>query len=592
MLSGRLEVFLLSTNALVKTFAAALIALAGVSGSAWAQIDYKVDFKGAPNGLGKELELASTLAAHDLPVATRAALAAIADRDAKDLVLALQAAGYYAASVRHSIEGPDAPTVQFEVESGPLFRITAYEISYRDDETGRPQSLADAEIDSAAEADGAALEELQRQFLSRLWNDGYPAARILARRAEADFRSGTARAIFEFESGPRAVFGDLRVSGAEKTRIDYLEKLTPWSEGELYERDQLVEYRDRLMASGLFSSVDVEPGAVTQSGQAPVIAAVGERKPRTIGVGLSYSTSEGPGARLFFDYRNLFGRGELAHVEGEGSGVKQGLALNLAKPLPGFPGSAFAQLAFENETTDAFNARTVRLGGGLSRLWLDDKLDTRAAVAFESSKVRSDVSEERTYLVSFPISAAWNSEDDILNPSKGVRISVVGTPYFGSSTFSTLEANARTRFNFGADDRFTAALRARAGSAFWSRLADIPLNRRLYAGGGASIRGYGFQEAGPLDVDGAPTGGRSVVETAFEARARVAEKLQIAAFIDAGTVADAPLPDLSNGVFAGAGAGVRYLTPLGPIRIDVATPLRKRPTDRGFQIYISLGQPF
>jgi translocation and assembly module TamA len=106
------------------------------------------------------------------------------------------------------------------------------------------------------------------------------------------------------------------------------------------------------------------------------------------------------------------------------------------------------------------------------------------------------------------------------------------------------------------------------------------------------VRGYDYQAVGPLDANGVPIGGRSAVEAAFEARARITKRIQLAAFADAGAVYSEPFPDFAGDYLVGAGLGVRYLSTLGPIRLDAAVPLEKRPTDRDFQIYISLGQPF
>jgi translocation and assembly module TamA len=145
--------------------------------------------------------------------------------------------------------------------------------------------------------------------------------------------------------------------------------------------------------------------------------------------------------------------------------------------------------------------------------------------------------------------------------------------------------------NFGGD-KFTLAARGSLGATFGSSLADLPLNKRFYAGGGGSVRGFSFQEAGPLDADGTPIGGRSLIEAAVEARAKVTTNIQLVGFIDAGSVSAKATPDFSERFFIGVGGGARYLTPIGPIRLDVAFPLDRRETDRSFQIFIALGQPF
>lgn len=571
-------------------------ALACAPLAAAAATGYSVVFEGAPADLAGQLKTIPALARGGRDYPTITAISVVARRDARALEEALRAGGYYAGKASARIEQDEKggdPHVVFAIAPGPLFRISDYRIVYEDDrEDGRPRSLAEAGIAANGAADGAAIESTQQQMLHALWERSYAAARIIGRRAEADTAAATAVAVFVFESGPRGRFGDLVVRGDIATAREHLEKLKTWERGEPYERSKLVDYRDRLSKTGLFRTVDVTPGAPDETGSAPVMVSLEERKRRTIGGGLSYSTADGPGGRLFFEYRNLFHRGERSRIELAGSELEQSLAFNFDKPLPAFPGSAFAAFKFQNETTDAFDARTIAVSGGLARKWFDDRFETRGGVALETSKVETDLTEERTYLVSAPMSATWNTEDSLLNPAKGVRTTLSATPYTGSESFTLSELTARTRFIFGPDNRLTAAFRGRLGATFGSSLVDLPSNKRYFSGGGGSIRGYDFQAVGPLDAEGQPIGGRSVIEAAFEARVRVTRNIQIAGFADAGAVGSENLPDFGGDYFVGAGGGVRYLTPIGPVRFDVATPLERRPSDRRFQFYISLGQPF
>ena len=581
-------------NFLIRTAGAAALLIAS---AAQAADGYSVEFKGAPDGLEETLAKVSVLARGDRSLPTAAAIRRLAREDVKTLKNALTAAGYYGANVSFSLqlgEGDEDKLVTFAIEPGPAFEVTTYKIVYSDEgDAKRPASLEALDIKADGSAEGARLQALQQQAMTALWDRGYPAAKMTARRADADLDAGTATAVFTFESGPRATFGDVEIDGALRTEPDFLRKLRTWEEGEEFERSKLVTYRDRLAATGLFGSIDVAPGAPDPAtGAAPVIVTVDERKRRTIGAGLSYSTSEGPGGRLFFEYRNLFGAGETARVELEGNAVEQALQFDVRKPLPELPGEIFGQLGFTNETTDAFDARSVDIGAGLTKRWLDDRLETRGGVAFETSKIRQDDIEERTYFFSVPLSAVWNTEDDPLFLSRGERVALAVTPYTGSDTFTRAEFTARSRVNFGGGDQFTVAGRTRIGATFGSSLAGLPLNKRLYAGGGSSVRGFDFQAAGPLDADNDPIGGRSVVEAAIEARAKVTKNIQLAAFADAGNVDSNSLPDFTGNYFVGVGGGVRYFTAIGPIRADFAIPLDKRESDSDFQLYISLGQPF
>ena len=564
--------------------------------------DYTVRYDGAPPEVAGKLEELTSLSLARRPLPTLASLRQAADADAGVIKRALIAAGYFNPRVAYSIENASVdaePQVIFTIEPGSKFKIDRHVVRYVDKRAdGRPSSFSEAGLTVTNEASGAVLEDNQKRFLDHLLATGFPRARIVSRRAEARLSENSADAVYEFDSGPRAKFDGVEVVGARKTKADFFDRLKTWEDETYFNREDLEEFRDELSKTGLFTSVALEAGEIDQDGTAPVRITVEERKNRTVGAGVSYSTSEGPGGRLFLEYRNIAGRGERARAEINGTEVRQAFDLEINKPLPRFPGSAFANLGFINDTTDAFTARSLTISGGFAKLWLDERLETRAGLALETSRVESrlriapGIADERTYFVSAPLSATWDTENDPLTLSSGARASLFVIPYTGSDQFTRLEIVGRTRRQFGADDRYTLAGRFRVAATAGSALRSLPVNKRVFSGGGSSVRGYDFQAVGPLDADGVPIGGRSAVEAAVETRAKIFGPFQVAAFADAGAVFSASFPDFDGDYLVGAGGGVRYLSPIGPIRLDVAVPLEKRPTDRGFQFYISLGQPF
>ncbi|HLS18220.1 MAG TPA: BamA/TamA family outer membrane protein, partial [Paracoccaceae bacterium] len=192
--------------------------------------------------------------------------------------------------------------------------------------------------------------------------------------------------------------------------------------------------------------------------------------------------------------------------------------------------------------------------------------------------------------------AGFDNTDDLLNPTKGLRARLDMTPYAGLhdaefTDFFQVDSNASTYWDFLGNGKYVLAGRARLGSILASELADVPKNRRLYSGGGGSVRGYARREVGPLDRHGDPIGGRSVAEASVEMRAKLYGELGGVVFADAGTVDRKMFPDFDRVQYA-AGAGVRYYSPIGPIRLDVAFPLNPRDSDDAFQLYFSIGQAF
>ena len=135
-------------------------------------------------------------------------------------------------------------------------------------------------------------------------------------------------------------------------------------------------------------------------------------------------------------------------------------------------------------------------------------------------------------------------------------------------------------------------MRASVGSIVGSSRSNVPRSKRFFAGGGGSIRGFGYQEAGPEDDSGDPIGGRSLFEASGEFRFKVTDSIGMVAFVDAGNVYETNYPDLSEDLYVGAGLGLRYYTGFGPVRFDVGVPVTERGNADAFQIYISLGQAF
>ncbi len=575
--------------------------------------DHTVNYEGVPNGLAPKFKLVASLDDKDRVFPTTISLRRAANSDATEFRRLLTAAGYYASTVDFRIDNRgDKPKVTFSVDPGPLFSISEHRIAYQQRrETGRPTTFADLKLAPTNTADGASLKANQDSFLSGLWNAGYPGASITGRRAEAQISTGTATAIYTFNSGPRAFFGEPDISGLDRVKESFVRKLTNWEPGTVYQKSKILDYRDRLSETNLFSAIDVQPGTTAPDGETPVLVSVEERKHRTIGAGVTFSTSEGPGVRVFFENRNVFRNAERARVDIEVSQIEQSIGGILEKPLVTLPGTAFVTGQFANQTTDAFDARTFEINGGVSKFWLDRRLETRGGIGFEATRVipADEAPRETNTFFKLPLSAIWDNEDSFLNPTKGVRASLTVEPNIGTQTFTRIEANVRTRFTFGAEDSFITAFRGRVGATMGIDLATLPRNRRFFSGGGGSIRGWGFQLAGPIEEvvnpnfdpendnpDGefniVPIGGRSVAESGFEARYEAFENIQIAAFIDAGTVFDTTLPDFSERFFFGVGGGIRYLSPIGPLRVDLAFPMNKRPSDSPVQFLISLGQAF
>jgi translocation and assembly module TamA len=192
----------------------------------------------------------------------------------------------------------------------------------------------------------------------------------------------------------------------------------------------------------------------------------------------------------------------------------------------------------------------------------------------------------------------YDASDDLLDPTRGFRAGLRLSPEFsklnggGSATY--IKAQFDGSYYQPVSERIVLAARARLGTIAGTNIGQIAPSRRFYAGGGGSVRGYGYQQIGPRDTLGDPSGGRSLSELSVEARVRTGlfdGALAVVPFVDAGAVDETSTPSLDDLRF-GAGIGVRYYTNFGPLRVDIATPLNPRPGDSRIGVYVALGQAF
>jgi translocation and assembly module TamA len=602
--------------------AAALMAVSVAS--AQGNLAVSVDIEGVDRELRRELRKSSALARNSKDFSALAPIRRAANTDAEAFLAALQSKGFYAARVEPQLmRDNNDVTVTFTIDRGPRFDITDYEIVYVDErEEPRPQNFAEADLEAEGAPTGEALQELEAGLLERLWNRGYLGAEVTNRAVLSDFSQGTATARFEVRTGAEAHYGQITVEGLDRTDPDYIRMMRPFETGDLAQREDLDEYRERLIETSLFSEVEVLPSLPAEDGTTDILVRLNERKRRTLGGGVAYSTDIGPGVNAFWENRNLLRRGETLRISAIASEPLQELGANFRKWRPQLPGYYTLSTIARNEDTDAFNAQTFEVGGAIAKLWFDRNLTTEGGLRYQYSDIESfdSLGEDRDRdariqdvlfrAVSIPLTVFWNSQVAPLDPQRGFLAGVTVTPFFGTEDFTRIEGTYTDRVFWGEDDGGTLAGRIMLGAIYGADRGQIPATERFYAGGGGSIRGYAFQEASPVDPrTGDILGGASVAEFNFELRQHVTRSIELAGFVDFGSSFEANTPDFDN-VLVGAGLGIRYHTPIGPLRLDVAMPLDRREvfipdTDRdddlepdrvfqdtAFQIYIALGQPF
>ena len=566
-------------------------------------VQYEVDISGVDDEeLQEDLKAISKMAElQDRPPPTVSFLRRRAEDDVDRFVQLLRSRGYYGANANFEVNEKKKPVqVIFEIESGPIYTLTSVEIAFVDQENIQPAkfpSPVELGINTGVPASASTVIDYQNLILDRLKNTGHPSPVISERRVVVDHKTRNVRVAFRIEAGPAARFGQTVVKGTEEVAEEFVRSKLPWKEGERYRADLLAELQDRLVETGLFSIVRVEPAEEPgEGGLLPLTVEVRERKHRTIRLGLNYSTDEGVGGKASWEHRNFLHHGEQLKIGVEASQLA--LAAESSYMEPEFfrsDQSLLLSFRLAREDTDAYTSESIESALQVNRKF-GRYLQAGTGLGFRLSRTDQIDDTQNFVLLSVPSYLSRDTTDNPLDPTRGGRLGVQLTPYYDllASDLGFVKSYATySHYVELLESPFILfAGRAAVGSIAGASRDDIPADLRFYAGGGGSIRGYPFQKVGPIE-DEDPLGGKSLLELSAELRFKVTETVGFATFFDGGSAFESTYPDFNQALRWGAGAGIRYFTPIGPLRFDVAFPVNPRDDiDDPFQIYLSIGQAF
>lgn len=526
-----------------------------------------------------------------------------AESDVERFLKILRSEGFYGGKVKYRIDEDSEPIrAVLSVETGPPFVLQRYAIDYgphhKPPPSDFPSTAEEVDLELGGRGRTADILDAQAAITRKLGNSGYPLARIEDQKVIADFASSTLSVDISVDSGPPATFGGVRVSGLEAVERELIDDFVPWKPGDTYRNKSVQNFRESLVSTRLFSSVIAQHAeAVGNDGKLPVEVEVVERKHRSVGVGASYSTNTGFGGNVYWEHRNLFGQGEKLRLNARAAEIQQLVGATASKPAFLHPDQTLVgDLTLERNRTDAFDEDKLKSSVGLERTF-SRTISGRIGVSAEYARLTDEFGENTVLLFGLPTRISRDDTDDLLNPTEGSRISFTTTPFIGQDDEAGLtlwrnELSASTYVAMDKDRRYVIAARGKIGSIGGADRRRVPASHRFYAGGGGSVRGYGFQLIGPLDDEDEPLGGRSAAEIGLEGRIRVGESFGIVPFVEGGLVDESVVPTFSNTVRWAAGIGGRYYTSFGPIRLDIAFPINPREVDDVFQFYVSLGQAF
>ncbi|SCY25371.1 autotransporter assembly complex protein TamA [Paracoccus tibetensis] len=521
--------------------------------------------------------------------------------------------GYYSSSVSIQLDGIEAAEVApldapefirnaiVVVEPGPRFRFSRAQIAPVAPGSEIPDGYRAGEVAGTGVMRRAAIAGVDGWRAA-----GHAKADLAAEQITADHNAAQVDSRIALAPGPAVTFGQMRVSGNQRLNERRLRKIAGFPEGQRFDPEDLDTVRQRLRRTGVFSAVTLTEAEQLSPGNVlDVDLTVVEQRPRRVGAGFEISNTEGAQVSAYWMHRNLLGGAERLRIEGRVSNIgsqttdrNDELSLRIDRPATVTPDTtAYFETRIARTREEDYDEDSASVALGFNHIF-SDRLTADAALQYRASRVFDANGRTDFRVLALPMNVLWDQRDEPNNAKRGYYLSGGLMPFRGfGDTGSGAQATGEGRAfaSFGEGDRFTLAGRGRLGTILGSEIDTTPRGYLFYSGGGGSVRGHPFRSLGAEVIPGPDgpikTGGMSVANASAEFRFQVRERIGIVAFADYGRVWTDSSFGGDSGDQAGAGVGVRYDTPVGPLRFDVAGPV-SGDTGDGVQLYLGLGQAF
>ncbi|AZD55753.1 Outer membrane component of TAM transport system [Pseudomonas chlororaphis subsp. aureofaciens] len=503
---------------------------------------------------------------------------------------AAQALGYYQPQISSEVKGGEKPRLVLNIDPGEPVHLR--NVTIRVD--GPAASLKGFRVPKSDQLKSGAVlnhghyEDAKRLIQNQASRYGFFSGRFTRQKLAVDPQAGVADIELVYESGPRYALGKVSFAGDTPFDEDLLQRMVPFKAGTPYDSELIAELNQALQSSGYFEGVRVDAAPTAAAAEViPVAVQLETRKPRTMGLGLGFSTDVGPRAKANWTRHWVNAQGHSYGWEAEISAPRQNVGLFYDIPLdPPLTDKLRFAGGYQNE--EISNTDTLSKLLTLGPEWhskLPSGWQRVISLKWQREEYRLGDDSGLSTLLMPGISYSYLRSDNRIDPHNGYRLqfdSKVAKEGLGSDTnllYGTVLLKGLT--TVWDNHRFLG--RVQFGGSATNGYKKVPPSLRFFAGGDQSVRGYDYQSLSPENSDGDRIGGRYMVAGSVEYQYSIAEKWRLATFVDQGNSFDKlELPNLKTGV----GVGVRWISPVGPIRLDLARALDD---DGGIRLHFSMG---
>jgi len=524
----------------------------------------------------------------------------LGDRDERELLRysriardqaqkALQALGYYNAVIDSEVIGGETPSLSMRIVPGPPVRLRNVQVQVE----GPATELTGFRDPQGALKPGAVLNhgsynEVKQRIVNLASRFGFFDGRFTRQRLAVDPKENFADIELVFESGPRYLLGEVSFDGDAPFDADLLERMVPFDPGTPYDSERVADLNQALQSSGYFEGVRVDANPANASDQhIPISVLLTTREPRTLGLGLGFSTDVGPRIRLDWTRHWVNPQGHSYGAEAELSAPRQNVGLWYDVPLDPpltdklrYAGGYQYEELGDNDSL----SRLLTVGPEWHRL-LDNGWQRVWSLKWQHEEYRLGDDSGLSTLLMPGVAYSLLRSDNRIDPSNGYRLEfeLAAAKQGLMSDADLIHANAMLKGLSTLFERHRFLGSVQLGANLTDEYTQVPPSLRYFAGGDQSVRGYDYQSLSPTNSDGDRIGGRYQFAMTAEYQYSLTEKWRVATFMDQGNAFNsADFPSLKSSV----GVGVRWVSPVGPIRVDLAHPLDD---DGGVRLHFSMG---